>query len=202
MNVEHVSGWQVIARQVMGRSVRPMRSVLWLLSMSFALTLLHKAIMPVELHGQATTRLELGALAGVDLAAGEWVPRLGIQSHIGLGVSGVTGTFALVREVLPLEWTGGAWQLTLAGRVRPAGPRSWLSFGYGLTIRHRWARWDFLGRTDPIYSRTNTTDAAVIGVAAHLGRFRPCVDIYVTQLLDRDGKVGGHALFGVMVRAR
>ncbi len=179
-----------------------MRSVLLRLSLSFALTLLHTASMPAALHGQGTTRLELGALAGVELAAVGEDPRLGLQSHVGFGLSGVTAAFALVREDLPLEWTGGAWQLTLAGRVRPSGPRSWLSFGYGLIIRHRWARWDFLGRTDPIYSRTNTTDAAVIGLAAPLGRFRPFADLYVTRLLDRDGKVGEHVVFGVMVRVR
>ncbi len=176
-----------------------MRSIVPPLGMSVVLQLLLLQSLQAQLQEQAGLRLELGVLGGFEFTQGVEDPRLGPQVHIGAGPIGLTAAFALIEEELPLEWTGGAWQLYLTGSVRPFGARSWLSLGYGLTIRRRWAQWDFLGRTDPIYSRTNTTDAVTIGVAVSFARLRPFADLYLTRLLDRDGQVGGHALFGFLV---
>lgn len=177
-----------------------MRFVVRILGTSLLQILLLLPSVQAQPEERANVRIELGAVGGFEFTEGVDGWRAGPQAHIGYGPVGVTGTFAFIREDLPLEWTGGAWQLYAIGVVRPLGWRSWLSLGYGLTIHRRWARWDFLDRTDPIYSRTTTTDAATIGVAARLGPLRPFADVYLARLLGREGQVAWHVLFGLAVR--
>lgn len=175
-----------------------MRFVVRIFGTSVLQLLLFLPSVQAQPEEHADLRIELGAVGGFDFSEGVDGWRAGPQTHLGYGRIGVTGTFAFIREDLPLEWTGGAWQLYAMGVVRPFGSRSWLSLGYGLTIHRRWARWDFLGRTESIYSRTNTTDAATIGVAARFGRFRPFTDLYLAGLLG-EGEVAWHVLFGLAI---
>jgi hypothetical protein len=175
------------------RGVAPLSGICIMLSLLLAL-----CVHP-PLQAQEGPRLDVGAICGFEFTDGVEDPRLGALSEIGFGRFGVTAAFALVQQELPMEWSGSGWQLYLTGRIRIFGPRSWLSLGYGLTIEHRTANWSFLDRTDRIYNRTSTTDAALVGVGLPVGRFRPFADIVATRLLDRDGTVGGHALFGLTV---
>ncbi len=167
--------------------------------LSVVLLLLLAPCVHPPLRAQAGPRLDVGAICGFEFTDGVEDPRLGVLGEVGFGSFGATGAFALVQQELPMEWSGSGWQLYLSGRIRVFGPRSWLTVGYGMTIEHRTGQWDFLGRTDRIYNRTDTTDAALVEVGLPLGRFRPFADIVATRLVDRKGKVGGHALFGLAV---
>ena len=174
----------------------------FVLSTSVIVLLLSLLVLPC-LNGQngdsVETRLELGAFCGIAYVDdGFNDPRLGVQSDLGRGRFGFSLAFAVIDRELYMEWSGGAWQLYLLGRYRPLGNRSWLSLGYGLTMQHRWANWDFV-TSHSIYSRTDVRDAASIAVAVPVGRLRPLVDVLMTPFFYQSGPVAGHVLIGIAV---
>ncbi|MEN8143918.1 MAG: hypothetical protein ABFS14_03110 [Gemmatimonadota bacterium] len=93
-------------------------------------------------------------------------------------------------------FSGNAWQVFLAARVRPPGPASFLSVGYGVTALRVSAEEDATGVSD---SDTEWTDVGVIGVEFPGGLLRPFADVYLVDILDRESSVGGVLLVGLNI---
>ncbi len=90
-------------------------------------------------------------------------------------------------------FSGNAWQVFLAARVRPPGPASFLSIGYGMTAIRLSAEEQATGISD---SRTEWTDVGVVGIEFPGGLLRPFADVYLIDILDRESSVGGVLLLG------
>ncbi len=92
---------------------------------------------------------------------------------------------------------GSGWQGYLTLRVHPFGNNPFLALGYGITLAHLSIRIPELGVSD---SDTDATDVGVIAVTLPKGRVRPFAEVYLVDLLERRGAVGGNLLIGANLR--
>lgn len=89
--------------------------------------------------------------------------------------------------------SGNAWQVFLTARVRPPGPASFLSIGYGMTTLRFSAEEQATGISD---STTEWSDVGVIGIEFPGGLLRPFADVYLVDILDHESSVGSVLLLG------
>jgi len=93
-------------------------------------------------------------------------------------------------------FTGSAWQAYWTMRVRPRGPLSFASLGYGFVLLHSSLRNTSL-QLDTAGS--DFTDAIVLGLEAPTPHVRPFADLYLIDILDRESAVGVNLLMGIQI---
>src|SRR5437870_1797498 len=163
-----------------------------------AVTLLLGMVPPVACTAAAQTA-RVGAHYGVNLSDGHWEDeRFGAQASVHIvGPLETAGAFSVLTG-----WpgatgsTGSAWQAYWTMRVRPRGPWSFASIGYGFVLLHSSIRNTSL-QIDA--SGSTFTDAVVLGLEAPTPHVRPFVDLYLIDILDRESAVGVNLLMGLQV---
>ena len=163
-----------------------------------AVTLLIGMVPPVACTAAAQTA-RVGAHYGVNLSDGHWEDeRFGAQASVHIvGPLETAGAFS-VFTAWPgaTGFTGSAWQAYWTMRVRPRGPWSFASVGYGFVLLHSSLRNASL-QLDT--SGSDFTDAIVLGVETPTPHVRPFADLYLIDILDRESAVGVNLLMGVQI---
>jgi len=163
-----------------------------------AVTLLLGMVPPVACTAAAQTA-RVGAHYGVNLSDGHWEDeRLGAQASVHIvGPLETAGAFSVLTEWPGATgFTGSAWQAYWTMRVRPRGPLSFASLGYGFVLLHSSLRNASLGLDT---AGSDFTDAIVLGLEAPTPHVRPFADVYLIDILDRESAVGVNLLMGVQI---
>jgi len=164
-----------------------------------AVTLL-LGLVPMVACTAAAQTARVGAHYGVNLSDGHWEDeRLGAQASVHIiGPVETAGAFSVFTDWPGATgFTGSAWQAYWTMRVRPRGPSSFASVGYGFilirsSLRNASLELDTSGST--------FTDAIVLGLEAPTPYVRPFADLYLIDILDRESAVGVNLLMGVQIR--
>ena len=163
-----------------------------------AVTLLFGLVPAVACTAAAQTA-RVGAHYGVNLSDGHWEDeRLGAQASVHIvGPLETAGAFSVLTEWPGATgFTGSAWQAYWTMRVRPRGPLSFASVGYGFVLLHSSLRNASL-QLDT--SGSDFTDAIVLGVETPTPHVRPFADLYLIDILDRESAVGVNLLMGIQI---
>jgi len=163
-----------------------------------AVTLLFGLVPPVACTGGAQTA-RVGAHYGVNLSDGHWEDeRLGAQASVHIvGPLETAGAFSVLTAWPGATgFTGSAWQAYWTMRVRPRGPLSFASVGYGFVLLHSSLRNASLGLDT---AGSDFTDAIVLGLEAPTPHVRPFADLYLIDILDRESAVGVNLLMGIQI---
>jgi hypothetical protein len=156
-------------------------------------------VLAVSTRAAPAQSWRVGAHYGANLSNGHWEDeRLGLQGSVPVvGVLEAAGGFSVFTDWPGVSgYTGSAWQGYATLRVRPRGPMSFASFGYGFTLWHASLR-NEAAQTDTAGS--NFTDVIVLGAEAPIPHVRPFVDLYLIDILDRESAVGVNLLMGVQI---
>src|SRR6266566_4748506 len=149
------------------RSEAPMNSRL-------AVTVLLSLVPTIPCTAAAQTA-RVGAHYGVNLSDGHWEDeRLGAQVSVHIvGPLETAGAFSVLTAWPGATgFTGSAWQAYWTMRVRPRGPLSFASVGYGFIV---------------------------LGLEAPTPHVRPFADLYLIDILDRESAVGVNLLMGIQI---
>ena len=163
-----------------------------------AVTLLFGLVPPVACTAGAQTA-RVGAHYGVNLSDGHWEDeRLGAQASVHIvGPLETAGAFSVLTAWPGATgFTGSAWQAYWTMRVRPRGPLSFASVGYGFVLLHSSLRNASLGLDT---AGSDFTDAIVLGLEAPTPHVRPFADLYLIDILDRESAVGVNLLMGIQI---
>jgi hypothetical protein len=145
--------------------------------------------------------VRLGLHYGVNVSNGRFEdPRLGAQGSVHLvGPLEVAGAFSVLTNWPDIQgFTGSAWFAASILRVRPRGPWSFLSAGYGLILLHS-------SLHNPAFqvdtATTQSGDAMVLGLEVPTPYARPFLDVYLINVLNRGSELGFgvNLLLGVQV---
>lgn len=141
----------------------------------------------------------LGAHYGVNLTNGAWEdPRFGLQGMAHLvgpvELSGALSVFTGWPGVA--GFTGSAWQVYGALRVRGPGKWAFATAGYGPVFTHTTLRDQLTGQAT---TENGFADSGVLGFEVPTRHVRPFLDLYLSHLLDRGAKVGVNVLMGFQV---
>jgi hypothetical protein len=156
--------------------------------------------LPTVVCTAAAQTARVGVHYGVNLSDGHWDDeRLGAQASVHIiGPLETAGAFSVFTD-----WpgtpgsTGSAWQAYWTMRVRPRGPWSIASAGYGFILLHSSLRNATL-QLD--VSGSHFTDAIVLGLEGPTPYVRPFADLYLVDILDRESAVGVNLLMGIQIR--
>ncbi len=155
--------------------------------------------VPLLVFPATAQTARVGAHYGVNLSDGHWDDeRVGAQASVHVvGPLETAGAFSLFTDWPGSSgFTGSAWQAYWTARVRPRGPWSFASIGYGFVLLHSSIRNTSL-QIDA--SGSTFTDAVVLGLEAPTPHVRPFVDLYLIDILDRESAVGVNLLMGLQV---
>jgi hypothetical protein len=148
---------------------------------------------------QTRSPFQVGVHGGFDFSDGEVDnERIGLQASVPVVWRLTVNPVFSYLYNFPGDPTGffegSAWEGYLTLRVHPY---SFVALGYGITLIHASLSIPSLGLSD---SETDATDVGVIALTYPRGRVRPFAEVYLVDLLERRGAVGGHLLFGVNLR--
>ncbi len=163
-----------------------------------AVTVLLSLVPTIPCTAAAQTA-RVGAHYGVNLSDGHWEDeRLGAQVSVHIvGPLETAGAFSVLTAWPGATgFTGSAWQAYWTMRVRPRGPLSFASVGYGFVLLHSSLRNTSL-QLDTAGS--DFTDAIVLGLEAPTPHVRPFADLYLIDILDRESAVGVNLLMGIQI---
>src|SRR5437879_11815444 len=168
------------------------------MSYRLAVTLL-LGLVPLVACAAVAQTARVGAHYGVNLSDGHWeAERLGAQASVHIvGPLETAGAFS-VFTAWPgaTGFTGSAWQAYWTMRVRPRGPWSFASVGYGFVLLHSSLRNASL-QLDT--SGSHFTDAIVLGLDTRTPHVRPLADWHLIDTLARQSAVGVNLLMGVQI---
>jgi hypothetical protein len=160
------------------------------------------AFMLLPAGNAAAQAARVGAHYGANLSDGHWDDeRFGAQGSVHIvGPLETAAAFSVFSDWPgAVGFTGSAWQAYWTARVRPRGPWSFASAGYGFVLLH-----GSLRSTSTTFrqSASTFTDAIVLGLEAPIPRIRPFADLYLIDILDRESGVGVNILLGVQFLVR
>lgn len=172
------------------------------LAASAGVWLLWLASVPASHAQLRRSDIQVGGHYGFNFSNGEVEDaRLGLQALVpvlGPLELGATGSRYINFIDDPSgRLSGSAWQAHFMARIRPAGRGSFASLGYGAIMINASVRDNVQGIE---LSDTEWFDAIVIGLELPLSIVRPFGELYLIDILKRQGAVGGNALFGLNVR--
>lgn len=147
----------------------------------------------------AAQTARVGAHYGVNLSNGHWEDeRLGVQGSVHVvGPLETAAGFSMFTYWPRLTgFTGSAWKAFGTLRVRPSGPMSFASIGYGFELIYSSLR-NSSAQIDT--SESYFTDVIVLGLEAPIPYVRPFADLYLIDILDRESAVGVNLLMGVQI---
>src|SRR5574342_1422327 len=151
---------------------------------------------PCAAPGQA---VRFGLHYGTNLSNGHFEdPRFGVQADLHLmGPLETAAAFSHLSNWPDAQgYTGSAWVAAWTVRLRPHGPWSFASVGYGVALLHSSLR-------NPTLlidmSTTDLVDAAVLGLEAPTRYVRPFADLYFLGILKRDFGFGANLLMGFQI---
>ena len=156
-------------------------------------------LVPTIACSAAAQTARVGAHYGVNLSDGHWEDeRLGAQASVHIvGPLETAGAFSVLTAWPGATgFTGSAWQAYWTMRVRPRGPWSFASVGYGFVLLHSSLRNTSL-QLDTAGS--DFTDAIVLGLEAPIPHVHPFADLYLIDILDRESAVGVNLLMGIQI---
>ena len=191
------------------RPTRLSRPASRMVSLGFVLLCISLIVTPARAQVEIS-QVEIGAHFGFNFSNGEIEhERVGLQTIVPiLGPVELAPVFSYIYNFNFIDYiynffddptgrfTGSAWEGYLTARVRPFGRGSFWALGYGFTVAHASLSDRSSGRS---WSDTEFTDLVVVALELPDWSIRPMVELYLISILDREGGVGAHALFGVNV---